>query len=147
MIDQKTTVRVLVASLVVNMFLIGGILGYVFTGPDRPGGPPAPLMMAQDMAETLPAEDARILLESFGRLKDDLDSKWRMLRRSPDAFRAILKKSPFDETAAWDAWREFGDNSNTAHREFGRVLIESATRMSDEGRKRLAEFEPRKPPR
>ena len=147
MVQNRTVTRLLIVSVLVNLFLIGGIGGHLVTRPTPPEGLPDPFNLIEKMVSTLPEADARIAREVFSKEKNMLEAKWKMAHHSPDAFNQALRTDPFDKEAAFKAWQETGLNGNQARDAFGRVLIESAARMSKEGRQRMSEFEPPKPKR
>lgn len=128
----------LAASLLVNVFLAAAILAQSFfhRGPPPPGG------LAERMARDLEPADAAILRQAFDRTGERLDRLHRLKRDGFDKVPRALEAQPFDPLALRAAFAE----GEAAHAEMGQVIaetvVEAATAMSPDGRRRLARMPP-----
>lgn len=137
---------VLSASLAVNVFLaIVAVMGLQF--PPPPPGPPNPMVFAERMAEILPAADAAILRQSFADHAGKLERTKEMSQDVRERVADVLRAPDFDPEAlktafaAGRAAREVQDGA------FAAAMAEAAARMSAEGRRKLADWKPPRPPR
>lgn len=143
MISSKPTLWLLVASLALNVFL-GVVIGtHLLTPPP----PPRPERMIEEMAEALPAADARILREVLNAKRDTLAEGRGDPRQFHERFRQILLTEPFDMEAFKRLESEFRANREHVGTVLGGILAEALPRMSPEGRKALADFRPPPPPK
>lgn len=131
-------------SLALNVFLGTVIFTHYPRGPHF--GPPPPNEIAQRIAETLPPGDGAILMEVFAAHLAEFEQSHQIQGEAPSRIRAALAAPVFSADAlraAFDinrAARQMIDDALAA------TLIESASRMSPEGRARLAKWEPPRPP-
>lgn len=133
----------LLVSVVFNAFLLG--VGTHFR--DHPHGhppPPDPDQMIEQMVEGLSPADAEILRHAFeqerGNLKDDHGPQDLHRRIS-----AALLAEPFDPNQLQAVFDE-DEKSHHAHgAAIGRMIVNAARQMSEQGRHRLADFRPGPP--
>lgn len=118
-------------------------------GPHGPPGRPDPMRMAEDLARTLPANDGEILRAAFaahaasatGAAAEDADPMTQVRR--------VLATEPFDRTALQAALEAVQANRQALEAAISDALLDAATRMSPEGRRRLGQWPPphQHPPR
>lgn len=141
--SSKPTLWLLVASLAGNVFF-GVMTGTHFFRP--PPGPPRPERMIEEMAETLPAADARILRETLDAKRGVLTEEGDRPQEFRERVRQILLTEPFDPEAFKRLISEFHARRERTAVVLNDILAEALPRMSLEGRKTLADFRP-PPPR
>lgn len=131
-------------SLALNVFLATVVVMHP-RPPHRPG-PPLPAEIARQMAATLPPADGAILLEVFAAHAEAFQRSHDIQQEAPERIKAALAAPDFSADtlrAAFDvnrAGRQMIDDALTA------TLIETASRLSPEGRARLAQWRPPGPP-
>jgi len=157
MSDQQTLIaetrpwrRIVLWSLALNVFLIGGIAAFLLStsfqkaAPARTGGPARQFEM---LASRLPAEDANVLRTEFGKKSEAIEDAHRAAHRTRDAVRAALSAEPYDSEATRKAISE----AETAHLRLDSllqdVIASAAGKMTSEGRSKLADFQPGPPRR
>jgi uncharacterized membrane protein len=128
----------LVASLGINMFLVGFLVGN-HGGPPPP--PPDPQRIVDRAIEMLPPQDADVLRAVWDRLRPSMPPG-PPLRDFPLRVKAILLREPFDPDALSRLFEEQERLEKKRRALLLTGLIEAATAMSPEGRKRLAELRP-----
>ncbi len=137
-------------SLALNVFLICGLgaflLSSVFQAPAHfvTGGP---ARQFEILADRLPADDAALLREEFGKKAAAIDEAHSAAHRTRDKVRLALGAEPYNEAAAREALAE----AEAAHIRLNRLLQEvtlaAAEKMTPTGRIRLAEWQPGPPRR
>jgi uncharacterized membrane protein len=157
MSDQTTAVSetrprrgLLLWSLALNVFLICGIgaflLSSVFLSP-APFGKGGPARQFEILAERLPAGDAALLREEFGKKAAAIDEAHTAAHRTRDKVRLALSATPYGAAAAREALSE----AEAAHIQLNRLLkdiiLAAAEKMTPAGRLRLAEWQPGPPRR
>lgn len=149
MTNSKPWLWLLVASLALNVYF-GAVVGtHFFRDPRGPGpgpGPGRPGMMILDMAGSLPEPDARILRQAYEAHKSQFPDEPGQ-PRGFERMREILAADPFDLEAFLKEESEFRANRAREGAVIGTILAEALPKMSDEGRKRLADHRPPPPPR
>ena len=137
---------ILPLSLALNVFL--GTVIILHPGRHRPGPPPPPREIAQRMAESLPPEDGAILLETFSQHAAEFERSHQIQHEAMERIRTALAARDFSRDAlraAFDvnrASRQVMDDALLA------TIVETASRMSPEGRALLANWRlPPPPPR
>ncbi|MCA1907994.1 MAG: periplasmic heavy metal sensor [Magnetospirillum sp.] len=130
-------------SLTVNAFL-GGLMVSQWQKPAVPP-PPRPERMIEEMAETLPAADAAILRQSFGARTAKLEHRPRNPEEMFLKIGAALKTEPFDPLALAAIFRDGRKSRDAMDDTIEGALVDAATKMSAEGRHKLADWHPRPP--
>jgi uncharacterized membrane protein len=149
MMPLQTYARwLLPASLLVNAFLIGtmvGHLGHPPFGPHPPGPPPE---LERRMGEGLDDEDAEIVRKAFDGVSDRLAQSRARLVEAHKQVRSALEADPYDPgalKAALDAIHVARDGDDEA---MNTAFFEAVGKVSPEGRRKLAAHNPpREPPR
>lgn len=134
------------ASFALNLFLAGMVASRLLA-PDFPPPPPPPERMVEEIAATLPVADAAILRQVFAAHAAALEEGHRQRRRTPERVRAVLAADPFDVAALRAAFAEGRDAFAALDRALEAAVVEAAEQMSSDGRHRLAEWVPPRPPR
>lgn len=140
---NKKLLWLLLASLAANVFL-GVVVGiHLSRGPKGP--PPRPERILDEMADILPAEDARILRAAMEAHRNDFIEPRDEPRRHHEQMRQALVAEPFDVEAFRRATSDFRAKRERMGAHIDDVLIDALPKISPEGRKRLAEFRPPPP--
>lgn len=130
-------------SLAGNAFLVGLMVSQ-WQKPDIPP-PPRPERMIEEMAETLPKADAAILRQSFAARAANLAHRPRDHEDMFLKIRAALKAEPFDPQALAAIFRDGRKTRDAIDDSIEGALVDAATKMSAEGRHKLADWHPRPP--
>ncbi|OJX71786.1 periplasmic heavy metal sensor [Magnetospirillum sp. 64-120] len=131
-------------SLAVNAFL-GGLAITEWLAPDFPPPPPRPERMIEEMAEILPAPDAAILRHSFAEHAPGMERRPHEREEMFLKIRAALKADPFDPQALTTIFHDGRKIRDAIDDSIEGALVDAATKMSAEGRHKLAEWHPRPP--
>jgi hypothetical protein len=99
-------------------------------------------MMLEQMARTLPEEDAQILRQSLTASLSEIDKAHRAEAELPQRLQAILGREPFDKPA----FKELLATSQHAREILNDALPDAIEKLSPEGRRRLAAWRPSPPP-
>lgn len=137
---NKKILWILLASLAVNVFLAVIVATSLSHGPKGP--PPRLERMLEDMAATLPSSDALILRQAMETRRSALTGEMDNPRQHMDRLRQILSSEPFDLDTYLKANSEFRARRDHISTVMGDVLADALPKMSQEGRKRLADFRP-----
>lgn len=129
----------LVVSLAVNLFALGGWATIVLS---RPRFPPLPHGMMERVAAQLSPADAAILRQVFGPI-DDAAAAGRTQR---DQVEHALRAEPFDRAALVAALQRETSGREAFARLLGDALVRAAEQMSQDGRRTLARAMLRPPP-
>lgn len=132
------------ASLALNAFLAGVVLTQWYGPRFRP--PPRPERMIEDMAAALPAADAQILRQSFAGHAPNMGRRSSNREDMFNRIRAALKAEPFDPAGLSLIFRDGRKVRDQIDDSIEMALVEAAGKMSDDGRKKLAEWHPPFPP-
>ena len=98
------------------------------------------------MAGGLPAKDGAILREAFAARAGEFERAESVHRTLPDRVRGILRTDPLDVAALSTAFAEASEAHATMDAALGAAMVEAAERMSPQGRRALAEWNPPGPP-
>lgn len=132
----------LFASLAVNIFLGGFVVGRLAGGPPHSGfGHPrheAGLMMFPDLDALSPA-GREMFREVFAARHQTLREHHRDLSRRRTAFTAALSADPFDRAKAKAALAELKAATDEQETAFAALIIDAFERLSAEDRKALVE--------
>jgi uncharacterized membrane protein len=133
------------ASLAINVFLATVL---VVHRPSFPPPPPRPhpAEIAARIAATLPPADGEILRQAVAAHADDMERGHHLQHTVPDKVRAVLAAPTLDRAALEAALVEHRLAHQTLDDALAAMITEAATRMSDEGRHKLAQWQPPPPP-
>ena len=131
-------------SLALNVFL--GAVIITHPPPPHRSGPPNPREIAQRIADTLPPGDGAILMEVFTGHAEEFDRSHEALHDAPARIRSALAAQTFSADTLRDAFDVSRAARQMVDEALAATLIESASRMSPEGRAQLAKWEPPRPP-
>jgi uncharacterized membrane protein len=130
----------LLASLALNLFLIGLIAALLLRQPT-----PVDVSVAgriERLATDLPRADGDKLRDAFQSNRAGVEGARASFEETRDAFRAVLRREPFDAAALQEAMAR----SRAARQEFDAalqgVLARAAAEMSPAGRTALADWRP-----
>jgi len=137
----------LIVSLAANMFLGGLIVSHVGRFGPPPGGPPSPERFIEHLASTLPPDDGAVLRQALEANRETLAEEHRMHEAMPSRVRTALLAEPFDPNALISVFTDTDQRERDLRVRVQRALAAAAAEMSPEGRRRMAEFRPKKPDR
>lgn len=135
----------LIASLALNLFFIGGLVSVATHRLGHSGAP------AQDrtlearidrLTASLPKQDAALLQAQFKTTESAIEAARRTSREAQQAVRTALTAEPFDPAAAAQALSTLRDARDRLWSEIHGALVKAAIAMSPEGRERLARWIP-----
>jgi uncharacterized membrane protein len=133
------------ASLSVNVFLV--VMIVVLRMPHHFWPPPRePGRMVEEIAASLPPADGAILREVFQRHAPQVDSAHVGMRSFHDAIQAALSAPTFDPEALRAVFAEGRKRRMSMDDALEASLIETASKISYAGRKKLGEWTPPGPP-
>lgn len=157
----------LLASIGLNLFLLGTLVpGWLGHGRDKgpgfpgpiaqrmmmpPGGPDmgplggpggGPFMIIRRLANELPPADAAILNEHFEAGTTRLTGQMESFRDHVDRARALLRADPFDADALRAELRDASAKRQSLDQDMMEAMIGLLSKLSPEGRRRLAEMRP-----
>lgn len=131
------------ASFALNVFLGVALAAHAFRpgfGPPPP--PPKPDKLMERIAETLPPADAAILRSAFEQQRSRLD-RFRDHRDDfPDRIRAALQADHFDAETLRRLLAEGRIRRDEFETALETLLVDAASVMSPEGRRKLADWRP-----
>lgn len=134
----------ILGSLGLNLFLVGAVLPHLLDhrhgGNHDDGPPPGMSIHPRPLEELLPGPDAALLRNAIGN-NADLRALEQQMRAAWADTRKALKTEPFDSKAFEASVAEVA----TARRDFEArrqaAIVDAVTRMSPQGRQRLANLE------
>ena len=132
-------------SLALNVFLATLAVMRPPFPPPRHGPPPSPAHIAERIAQTLPAADGAVLRQVFAVHAAEMERNHALIHALPDRVRAILAAPALDEAALKAAMADNRDAHAAMDDALAQVIVETATRLSPEGRAALARWDPRPP--
>ncbi len=137
---------ILPGSLSLNVFFVVFLLVVSSPFGFRPEFPPPPSEMAERMARTLPPADAAIFRQAFAARETDLTRSREVHLSVPTRVRAVLSAPELDVASL----KAVFDDARAAHEIMDSALesamIEAVSKMSTEGRRKLSEWQPPRPP-
>jgi uncharacterized membrane protein len=136
---------VLLASLVVNLFLVGVVAAYHMRGGVATGEAPGSQLRIERIAETLPKADAERLDVLFRARASELSEFTSAIRQAQERQRDGFRAQPYDPKAVNAAMEATRYNHDAAKRVVHEVIMRAAEQMSPEGRAKLAEWAAPKP--
>jgi uncharacterized membrane protein len=131
---------ILLASLVVNLFLVGVVAAYHMRGAAAIGEAPGSQLRIERLAETLPKADAERLDVLFRARAAELGEFNAAIRQAQERQRDALRAAPFDPKAVGSAMEMTRFNHDAAKRVVHEVIIRAAEQMSPDGRAKLADW-------
>lgn len=129
----KVSTWILIASLGCNAFMGAAIATHLLRDPPAP--PPFGKML-EEIADTLPPEDARLMRQAIA-ANGILMSRERHEEQF-QKLREAVAADPFDITAFVAAEAQLRQRQTA----MGDIMLDIVPRLSPEGRKRLSEFRP-----
>ncbi len=100
-------VGIAVASLCVNLFLVGSMAGHWF--PRGPGGPDGPRRGVEAMIAGMPENLQPLIKEKFEAAKPQFQAQRDQIRAARDQVQAAAEAEPFDPAAFDQAFAELQD--------------------------------------
>lgn len=140
------------ASLLLNVFFVGVVTALalpLIVGAPRPHhhGPPDALRMADEMAATLPEADATLLRHAFEVRKAVIRDNQAKMAAFPDRLRAATDAEPFRIDALAAVFADGQAARNAFEEAIAVSVLDAVGQMSQEGRHRLAAWQPGRPDR
>ena len=134
----------LVASLAGNM-LMGGVFAARFLHHPPPGPEHAVRRFVERASDVLPPEDAEILRRALEAERETLVRMGGNMEELRRRLEAGVTASPFDPQAVSRAFEAARTTDAELRRRLDDKVVEVLSRMSEEGRRRLAEMGPGRP--
>jgi uncharacterized membrane protein len=132
---------ILVISLAVNLFFAGLFVTRHAFGPPR--GPDAMLArLIDELGTGLSDPDRATLRDVFGAHEAEIKERSAQAMQSRAGIRAAMVVEPFDPAALNAAVAEASARDLAMRQAVERMLVEAATRVSPEGRRKLASWRP-----
>ena len=131
----------LVASLGINLFLGGLMLGRDFGGglPVRPGLAGGGMRAAlEQLLKELPPEDRAIMRDAFEGHRADIVDRVQALRQARQQVARLLKAASFDTAAATAAMQTVRERTSALQQAMQAVVLQTAPLLSQAGRQTLA---------
>jgi uncharacterized membrane protein len=126
---------VCVASLVLNLFLVGYLIGRALDV--WPAKPKRAETFVERLAARLPERDAEIVRRAVARQTPTIDSLVKAVRDSRRQVRAALTAEPFDRRALEAALQESRTRHHALETAVQAIVLETAGELSPEARGRL----------
>lgn len=130
-------------SLALNVFLATIIL--MHPSHHRPG-PPNPAQIASEIAQTLPPADGEILLKAFATHAAEIERGDHLRHSVPGRIKTALEQPKLDIDALKAIFADNRAASIMLDDALAATIVETASRISDEGRAKLAQWRPPHPP-
>jgi uncharacterized membrane protein len=136
---------ILFMSVLLNLFLVGVVMGIVPHGKHGPFGPmalaaPHGDYMVEWMTHRLDPADADAFREAFRAQADALKQDHEHVRRASDALAAIFQKPQPDPAALQTAMQQLIQAKNRVYETVGKIVETAYAKLSPEGRRRLADL-------
>jgi len=131
----------LVASLGINLFLGGLMLGRDFGGglPVRPGLAGGGMRAAlEQLLKELPPEDRAIMRDAFEGHRADIVDRVQALRQARQQVARLLKAASFDTAATTAAMQTVRERTSALQQAMQAVVLQTAPLLSQAGRQTLA---------
>jgi uncharacterized membrane protein len=140
----------LIVSLGLNLFLGSMIFGRHFHQPHGemfaeravPAADRPLRRIAQRMFASIPDDQRPILESAFAEQRPKLAAASQAARDAREKVRVILGTEPFDQAALDRAFNELRDRTEEVQKVMHTTIASAAAKMTPEGRKRLAEWNP-----
>ncbi|MEM9318413.1 MAG: periplasmic heavy metal sensor [Pseudomonadota bacterium] len=132
----------LIASLGLNLLIIGAIVGLVSIGLDRRGGPGGPGIRAIGLGPILPAlssDDRQELGDRIRAGRGQLAEEARPLGQAVRGFATALRTEPFDRATAEAALQAQRTHSGALQAEGHALLLDQIETMEPAARAELAD--------
>lgn len=136
---------VLLASLVLNLFLAGLMVGR-FVAPPPPGPPPSPDRFIDALTRGMSPADGAVMRQIFAAHRAELDQAMAQADQARESVRDALEAQTFDQ-AALDAALGRAEVARRSLENLRQgVMTEAVRQLSPEGRRYLAQMVPGRPP-
>jgi uncharacterized membrane protein len=134
--------RLLIASLAVNLFA-GGLffMRHAMMGPPRHPGELLPRLIA-DLGSGLAEPDRSALQRTFKAHEGEIADRAAAARSARDAIREAMAHEPFDREALKSSLAEADARDVAMRQTLQQMLLDTATEISPEGRRKLAASRP-----
>lgn len=140
----------LIVSLGLNLFLGSMIFGRHFHRPHGemfaeravPGADRPLRRIAQRMFASIPDDQRPILESAFAEQRPKLTAASQAARDAREKVRVVLGTEPFDQAALDRAFTELRGHTEEVQKVMQTTIGSAAAKMTPEGRKRLAEWNP-----
>lgn len=136
----------LLASVTVNLFLGGILLGSELRSPTRPLFAPAQLELIEKLASQLSTEDQAIIKANLGDMSRRVKASFVATENAKLAAAAILSQDPFDAEKFRSAVHQIDAHVQQTAGEITRGLLRTTENLSPQGRALVADLMRRAPP-
>jgi uncharacterized membrane protein len=141
--DGRWSRRILLISLVVNLFFVGAWAALAwrhFAGNRH--GPWTPATRIERLAAALPAGDADKLRTEFHAHQNNIEAAVASYRQAQRGLRQALRAEPFDSVALRAAMAEARSARGKLDEALQEVIATAGATMTPEGRRSLADWTP-----
>jgi uncharacterized membrane protein len=146
----KWLLALLVVSLGINIFLGSMIVGRHFHRPHGemfaeravPGADRPLRRIAMRMFSSIPDDQRPILEQAFADQRRNFQTAGQASRDARERLRTVLSTEPFDAAALDRAFADLRARTEEVQKVMHATIASAAVKMSPEGRKRLAEWNP-----
>ena len=135
----RTVAMALLASLAVNVLLVGAITTHFLRQPAAPTGDRWRIA-AEGLAATLPPADATKLRAVLANHTPALEIASADVRKAREGVRQALRAEPFNPAALDQAMVEFSTRRLEMQKRFQTVVAGAAAQVSPDARGRMAEW-------
>jgi uncharacterized membrane protein len=129
----------LLASLAVNVLLVGAIATHYLRLPAQPSGDRWRIA-AESLAATLPPADAAKLRVVLANHTPGLETAFADVRKAREGVQKALRAEPFNAAALEQAMAEFSARRLEMQRRFQAVIAGTAAQVSPDARGKMAEW-------
>ncbi len=141
----------LLVSLALNLFFVGTagtmvVRDYLIAPTDAPQFDRSIDFRIERIATRLPSADAALLRSEFAARRGPIETAHDNIQRMREKAHAVLRQEPFDADAMRSAMADIRSARNGFDQAIHGVILAAASKMSPEGRRKLAEPRPPLPP-
>ena len=140
---SKTLRLVFLASLVLNIILLGVIVGHV---PRSLGGAPTRQQRMEQALQKLPDPVEAKFREKFQQIRAAGDTQRQQMDAARDEALRLLSAEPFDEAAYDRQVRQIDELREEMFKRMGQVIKQTIKELSPEERRMFADLLRRPPP-
>lgn len=135
MMSGRARSWLLIASLAVNLFLVGLMAGHRFSPPPIPDSVPGTVFGdLRRMADVLPADTRREIRDLFESHRPEIFSGLRGIRSARDDIREILRTEPYDPEALNAAFAVLRQRTDQVQSIVHGALVDVAGRLGPDER-------------
>lgn len=139
-LSNRGSKLLMIASLGLNAFFAGMLVARGNMPPPPPHHRPSPAHLAEVLARTLPEADAVILRQGFADHMRQIERFDQEQESHIEELKSLLRQDPFDPAAFLAAMEKHRQRRDSFDALFQPAIADALSRMSPEGRRKLAEW-------